>query len=92
MSGSLGDLLGAELARAIEEHVDARIRAAMADRDDGSGSPTWLSLDDAAAYLCVSRRTLARLLASGRIRSAYLGRRRLLHHDDLDAYLRGGGA
>lgn len=49
-----------------------------------AGSP-WLSLDEAADYLRVNRRTVERLIARGRVRSTTLGRRRLLHRDELDS-------
>lgn len=52
-----------------------------------AGSP-WLSVREAAGYLCVSERKLQRLIARDRVRSTTLGRRRLLHRDDLDELAR----
>ena len=52
-------------------------------QDNGSSSP-WLSLAEAAEYLRVSERQLQRLVARGKVRSSTIGRRRLLHRDDLD--------
>jgi excisionase family DNA binding protein len=73
----------AELARQVAPLVLAQI----AER--GGPSP-WLSIVDAASYLSVSERTLEREIRCGRLRSSPLGRRRLLHRDDLDALARGG--
>jgi excisionase family DNA binding protein len=50
---------------------------------NGSASP-WLSLREAANYLRVSERQLQRLVSRGKLRSTTIGRRRLLHRDDLD--------
>ena len=78
--------LSPELVAAIEELVDERVQERLdgiADRN-GSASP-WLSLDEAAGYLRVSERTLERRIARGKVRSTSIGRRRLLHRDDLDA-------
>jgi excisionase family DNA binding protein len=79
----LAAVLAADVLDAIEELVDERVAAVLADVPNGSGSP-WLALDEAADYLRVSPRTLERLIAKGRVRSTTLGRRRLLHRDDLD--------
>jgi excisionase family DNA binding protein len=50
---------------------------------NGSTSP-WLSLAESSNYLRVSERQLQRLVARGKVRSTTIGRRRLLHRDDLD--------
>ena len=64
--------------------TDERVAAALAEQHAArSGSP-WLSIAEAAGYLRVSERKLARLIESGRVRSSTIGRRRLLHRDDLD--------
>jgi excisionase family DNA binding protein len=84
-----------ELARAllaaVREDADllAELRALLLDEEpaEGMASP-WLALDEAAAYLRVSERTLERRIKSGRLRSTTIGRRRLLHRDDLDAVAR----
>jgi excisionase family DNA binding protein len=57
---------------------------------NGSGSP-WLSLRDAAEYVRLSERTLEREIARGRLRSSTVGRRRLLHRDELDRFARAAG-
>lgn len=78
--------LSPELVAALEELVDERVSERLGAQDangNGSASP-WLSLDEAADYLRVSPRTLERQLARGRVRSTAIGRRRLVHRDDLD--------
>jgi excisionase family DNA binding protein len=85
-------LLSEDLVSALEALVDERVGAALAAHDVVNGFSPWLGLSDAAKYLGVSERTVARLLDQSRIRSTFVGRRRLLHRDDLDQYLRGGGA
>lgn len=68
----------ADLARELAPLVAAELQG-----EGGTASP-WLSLADAADYLCVSPRTLERELKRG-LRSSEIGRRRLFHRDDLDA-------
>jgi excisionase family DNA binding protein len=79
--------LSPDLVAAIEELVAERVRGALEANGNGDGSP-WLSIDEAAAYLRVSPRTLERRIAKGRVRSTSIGRRRLLHRDDLDELVR----
>lgn len=76
-------LLAPELVDAIEDLVAARVDEALAERDGADGSP-WMSYPKAAEYLGVSERTLERWVERKRLRSHALGRRRLLHRDDLD--------
>jgi excisionase family DNA binding protein len=87
----LRSVLSDDLVAALEALVDERIEAALAAYGAVNGGSPWLGLADAAGYLGVSERTIARLLDRGRIRSTTIGRRRLLHRDDLDEYLRGDG-
>jgi excisionase family DNA binding protein len=92
--------LDRELARsllaAMREDADLRaeLRALLLDEEQdeamASNSP-WLALDEAATYLRVSERTLERRVKAGRLRSTTIGRRRLLHRDDLDALAENGG-
>jgi excisionase family DNA binding protein len=50
----------------------------------------WLSLDAAAEYASLSRRSLERLLEEGRLRSYRpRGRRRLIDRAELDQFLAG---
>jgi excisionase family DNA binding protein len=76
-------VLAPELVAAIEALVDERVSEALASAKNGHSSP-WLSLGESADYLRVSERQLQRLLARGKMRSTTIGRRRLLHRDDLD--------
>ena len=55
------------MVAALERLVDQRVAAALADRPAES-EPVWLSLSEAAAYLRVSPRTLARMRKQGRLR------------------------
>jgi len=82
-------LLAPELLDAIDQFIAERVSAALADVTP-NGSP-WLSVAEAANHLGVSERTVERDLARGRLRSSAIGRRRLLHRDDLDAYVRATG-
>jgi excisionase family DNA binding protein len=65
----------------LDERLAARLRTSADE------SP-WFSLAEAARYVRVSQRTIQRLVERGRIRSMTVGRRRLLHRDDLDALVR----
>jgi excisionase family DNA binding protein len=56
-------------------------------REAEAGSP-WLSVADAAAYLWISGRQLQRAITKGRVTSTTIGRRRLLHRDELDRFAR----
>ncbi|HXH35253.1 MAG TPA: helix-turn-helix domain-containing protein [Plantibacter sp.] len=85
----LASTLAPELLAALEQLVDERVGQELERRlADGahpaqSGSP-WLSIAEAAGYLGTSERTVQRLVKRGRVRSSTIGRRRLLHRDDLD--------
>ncbi len=50
-----------ELVQAIQRLVDERVKAALAELEPSNGSP-WLRIEDAAAYLGVSPRTITRLV------------------------------
>ena len=45
------------------------------------------SVPDAAAMIGISRRTCYELMTSGQLRSVKLGRRRLVRHSDLVAFV-----
>ncbi len=79
----------AELAREVEE-----LRTRVQELEQGETPPRspWLSIAEAADYLRTSERTVHRLVNRNRVRSTTIGRRRLLHRHDLDAYLGGDGA
>jgi excisionase family DNA binding protein len=78
--------LAPELVAAFELLVRELLDEALAEQSPRS--PNWLSREEAAEYLGVSLRTLERSLARGRVHSTTIGRRRLLHRDDLDAFAR----
>ncbi|MBX6370151.1 MAG: excisionase family DNA-binding protein [Rhodospirillales bacterium] len=90
--------LDATLARAVVQAIrdDPSLRAELRallgvdERDRRRDGPTWLSVDEAARYVGASRRTVERLIASGRLRSTTLGRRRLVRRVDLDALAAAG--
>ena len=81
----LSAVLSPDLVEAIEELVEERVRERLDSAGAGGSSSPWLSLNEAADYLRVSPRTLERRIARGKVRSTSIGRRRLLHRDDLDA-------
>jgi excisionase family DNA binding protein len=77
--------ISSALAKAIEDLVDAKLEAALAERATSAESSPWLSLEAAAKYAYVSQRTLERRIARGQLRTTCIGRRRLVHRADLDA-------
>ncbi len=84
----LAGVLSTELLDALDAYVSERVAAELASVSPaGNGSP-WLSLRDGAAYLGVSERSLERAVARGRLASTTVARRRLVHRDDLDAFMR----
>ena len=66
--------------------MDERVELDLAQRTV-DGSPPWLTLVEAAERLRVSKRTVARLIERGRLRTTRIGRRRLVHREELDAFL-----
>jgi excisionase family DNA binding protein len=87
----LAGVLAPDVLAALEELVAERVAAELeAATADGARSP-WLSIRDAAERAGVAERTLERAIAAGRLRSSTVGRRRLVHRDHLDAYVRGDG-
>ena len=86
----LAAVLAPDVVAALEELVTEQVAEAAAAAGNGDRSP-WLSVRDAAGYLGVSERTLNREIARGRVRSETVGRRRILHRDELDNYMKGDG-
>ena len=86
----LAAVLAPDLLDGLEELVAERVAAELAAASGEPRSP-WLSLEAAAEHAGVSERSLERAIAAGRLRSSTIGRRRLVHRDHLDAYLRGDG-
>jgi len=86
----LAAVLAPDVLAALEELVDERVDAKLAGFSvDGSGP--WLSMKAAAERAGVSERSLERAIGSCRLRSSTVGRRRLVHRDDLDTYVKGDG-
>ena len=80
----LAAVLAPDVVAALEEFIAESGRSV----DVGEGASPWLSLDDGAAYLTVSRRALERWIEDGKLKSSTLGRRRIVHRSDLDAFAR----
>ena len=74
-----------ELAALIAEHVRAHVATALAP------SP-WLTAAEAARYLACPLSRVRKLTSLGSLPSYRDGGRVLYHRDDLDAYVRSGGA
>src|SRR5262249_21742176 len=93
-AAGVNDQLGHELARAllaaIRDDPDRRdeFRALVLPDPGANSESPWLAVDEAADYLRVSERTVERRIKRGQLRSTTIGRRRLLHRDDLDALTR----
>ena len=81
---ALARIFSEDVAAILEAEIDRRVEAALAELDVGKGGSPWLSEDEAGDYLRVSKRTVQRLIKNKRVRSTTIGRRRLLHRDDLD--------
>ena len=71
---------------AIEEQLEAVRQTQTAHAAE---TLTWLTIEEAAAYLRVSDRTIRRALAAGDVKAYRVGGRRDLRfrREDLDAYL-----
>jgi excisionase family DNA binding protein len=89
--GAASDAM-ASLARAIAElvrvEVDARVRAALAERP---AAAELLSTAEAAQYAKVSPRSIRRWLDQGKLRALHAGRELRIRRADLDQLMRGGG-
>lgn len=78
-----------ELLDAIAERVAARVGA----REQATTVDTpWLTQDQAAGYLGCSASRVKTLTVADAIPHHRDGRRPLYHRDELDAYVRAGGA
>jgi excisionase family DNA binding protein len=87
VNDDLRSIFAPEVVEALERLADERAQTALVALRDSTPSP-WLSIQEAAGYLRTSERTIQRLVKRGRLRSTTLGRRRLLHRDDLDTFVR----
>lgn len=81
----------ASLARAIAAlvrvEVDARVRAALAERP---AVAELLSTGEAAQYAKVTPRSIRRWLDQGKLRALHAGRELRIRRADLDQLMRGG--
>lgn len=77
--------LSPEAVEAIAERAAQIVLERQQEAEDGS---PWLSVAAAAAYLAISERQLQRAITKGKITSTTIGRRRLLHRDDLNQFAR----
>ena len=84
---NLREMFTPELVAAMEQLVDERVAAALEQHAGGNGSP-WLTVAEAAEYARVSERSIERLVERDEIRTSTIFRRRLVHRDELDAYMR----
>jgi len=75
-----------DFAEAVARRV-AELLAAQAQ----TGSP-WLNAEEAAAYLRAPLSRIRKLTMTGDLPHAKDGRRVLYHRDELDSFLRSGGA
>ncbi|MGB5759070.1 MAG: helix-turn-helix domain-containing protein [Acidimicrobiales bacterium] len=77
--------------RTTDHNIDNdKENSAMQDTDepmDRSSIQLAYSVPDAAAMIGISRRTCYELMTSGQLRSVKLGRRRLIRHTDLVAFV-----
>lgn len=87
--GRLIQSLSAEARAELDLYVAEQVARSL----DGlqQGTP-WMSVTEGAEYLRLSPAMLRKLIASGKLEAHGVGRRRLVHRDDLDALVRGGGS
>jgi excisionase family DNA binding protein len=76
----------ARLADLVAEHVVRRLG------ERGSGPSPWMNAEQAAAYLGCSVSRVRTLTLTGDLPHERDGKRPLYHRDELDAYVRRGGA
>jgi excisionase family DNA binding protein len=87
----LGAVFSPDVLNALEDLVAERVAAEVAKGVPNRDVSPWFSIPAAAAYVGLSERTLEREIKGGRLRSSTAGRRRLIHRDALDAYVKGDG-
>ncbi len=68
---------------AIEHLVAECVRVELDAAGAADGSP-WMSIASAAEYAGVSQSTIERAIRRNRLRSTTIGRRRLIHRDELE--------
>jgi excisionase family DNA binding protein len=74
--------LPAELVEAIAERAAELVIERL--REPTLNSSPWFSLKEAAEYLGISERQVQRLIERGRLHSTTIGRRSLVHREELD--------
>lgn len=88
------------IARALLDELDDRaldqlaelLAPHLAQRASAASSP-WMDVDEAAAHIRAgSRQRIYDLVHAGALKPGRDGRRLVFHRDELDAYLREGGA
>lgn len=82
------DFLAEQARNELCAFVDERIEEHLAALPVGS---PWLSIAEGAEYLRLSPSMLRKLIARKKIEAHGVGRRRLVHRDELDRFVRGGG-
>jgi excisionase family DNA binding protein len=85
--GRLAALFGPDVLEALDAFIAERVAAELGNVVGRDSSP-WLSLRAAAEYVCVSQRSVERAVAEGRLRSSTIGRRRVIHRSDLNAFVK----
>jgi excisionase family DNA binding protein len=87
----LATLLAPGVLDVLDAFVAERVREELAAVGPAEHESPWLSLADGSAYLGISERQLQRAITRGKLPSTTIGRRRLLHRDDLDRFARAAG-
>ena len=85
---ALATALRPEIERLVDERVDERLRAAVAQWQSRTADP-WLTTVEAAAHLRLTAEALRARARRGTIPAHREGDRWLFHRDELDAHVRG---
>jgi excisionase family DNA binding protein len=80
-----------DLPDEIVQEIACRAAAIVASERTES-APAWLGVEQAAEYLACPRSRLYRLVHLDRIPHEHEGARLLFNREDLDAWIRAGGA
>jgi len=82
------DLFSPPQLAAIEQLVDERVAAQLADRGEQASAPEFLSVSEAAELLRAKPQRIYDLLSSGRLTRVKDGARVLVARAELEAWLR----
>jgi excisionase family DNA binding protein len=85
---ALATALRQEIEHLVDERVDERVRAAMAQWEPRMTDP-WMTTERAATYLSLTPDALRARVRRGTIPAHRDGHRWLFHRDELDAHVRG---